>query len=117
MKKMLVCVLLLCGMVEAGAVTIAQFSQVDNDAMYTYSLVATSTSPPTPPTETLIYGGTMAKQDSPYYHWIYAKELTGSLHVVGTAYPWRVKKLTAIVNNSPVLGVELSSSTSGATAY
>lgn len=118
MKRMIVCVLLLCGVADAGTVTVAQYSSVNNDALYayTYKMVATSTSPPTPPVETLICGGTMQKQESNYYHWIYVKSLTDPQHVVGTAYPWRVKKITAIVNNSPVLGDELSSSTSGATA-
>ena len=119
MKKWIVCccVMLACGVAEAGKVILTQY-----DASATASLVGNTYTTTTTwnwwtyqyvTTETNIYAGQMTDSAAPNYNYLYAVTLSGTAHVVGTSYTWRIRPGT--VTNPAGWGAPVAYGTQTAT--
>ena len=91
----LCCVLLACGVAEAGTVVVSRFDSAANASHvgYTYRIAQTwnwaTFSFVT--TEVLILSGQLADTSTPGFNYIYAARLSGPAHVVGTGYTWKIR--------------------------
>ena len=97
MRQLIVCccVLLVCGVAEAGKVSLIQFDSAVNAQYVGYTYTETTAFSWSTfsyvTTETIILAVNMADTKTPGYNYIYGVNLITNAHVVGTSYKWRIR--------------------------